>query len=121
MVQVNINYVANKNSRKRCNSRSIVTGEWIPEDSIRIDYVFATPTKKKPSCNDDCDRTPTTAPTTDSPTKINFNNEGKVDSIEFSFESDEWSISTLGESIFDDAVPRRRTPLNTSNILCGSF
>lgn len=120
MVEINITSVAKKSSRKRCN-RSIVAGEWIPESIIRIDNVFATPTKKNPSYNDDCDRTPTTAPTTVSPTKINFDNEGKVDSIELSFEADEWSISTLGESVFDDAVPRRRTPLNSSNILCGSF
>jgi hypothetical protein len=127
MVHVHISYL-NGNTRHNPNS-TLAKGEWILEEAsqdVVIDKVYCTPTKNRSwqTQLDDCDRTPTTAPTTVTPTKIHFNRKGRPQSFEINSACDDWSVSTMGESIFDDAQPSRRIPKQNakhSNILCGSF
>lgn len=132
MVRVNFTYLNTKANDCVTGGRNstLAMGVWIPEEDFQdviVDKVYCTPTKERPSLEDDCDRTPTTAPTTVTPTKIHFDHRGRPQYIELTrdrdSDSDDWSVSTMGESVFDDAQPGS-SPKQTarhSNILYGSF
>lgn len=132
MVHVNFTYLNTKANDcvKRGRNSTLAMGVWIPEEDFQdvvVDKVYCTPTKERPLLEDDCDRTPTTVPTNVTPTKIHFDRRGRPQCIELTrdrdSDSDDWSVSTMGESVFDDAQPGSSPKhiARHSNILYGSF
>ena len=139
MVVINFSYIrqpAKANEKiphQSSRTVTLATGKWTPEPhcSIKIDQIqqgfraFVTPKKTKPLDLRD-DRTPTTAPTTPTPTTpkktLQCDGTGRPECIEIS-DSDEWSVSTMGDSVFDDAKPggKRSPKAKHSNIMSGSF
>ena len=106
---------------------TLAIGEWYEENEIKIEKVYSSPvtTPKKKILNDICDGTPATEPTALSPIQIQFDDLGQPGTI--AFDESDCSVSTLGDSVYDDATPRkdRRSPLKAarrhSNIMFGSF
>jgi hypothetical protein len=130
VVTINFTFVNDNAVEEGSSIRTLAKGEWIPDpsDEIKIDKVYSPvlhSTPKKSVILDHCDGTPTTTPTMVTPTKIQLDNMGKPEMIEY-IESDDYSISTIstmGDSVYDDAKPsgRRARKTRHANMMFGSF
>jgi hypothetical protein len=132
MVQVDITFL-----RRRTRSnfqdgqrRTLVIGQWKTNQTtaddpkrVSIDCDPMTPTKAKISVQENCDSTPSTVPTSIGSTKIEFDFKGRPKHIEVYHISDDCSVSTMGDSVFDDATPSSSSAVivKPSTSICGTF
>lgn len=118
MAQVSVTFV-NECSGLRGERKTLMIGHWRTHDDRTV--------SKQINCDNDKpkrrDSTASTLPTCITPTKIKFDKRGRPEQIEIYDNSDDWSVSTMGDSIFQDAHPGRESALveKPTIIVCGTF
>ena len=131
MVHVDVTYMRTRSNVRDNGRKTLMIGKWNTHETraddanqrVSIDCDRSTPTKAKISVQNRYDSTPSTTPTSLTPTKINFDSRGRPEHIEIYHIPDDCSVSTMGDSVFDDAKPGRSSVLTAkpSIILCGTF
>lgn len=118
MTQVNVTFV-NEYSDLRGERKTLMIGNWRTHDERTVSKQI-NGDNDKPKRRDS---TASTLPTCITPTKIKFDKRGRPEQIEIFDNSDDWSVSTMGDSIFQDAQPGRHSSLieTPTIIVCGSF
>lgn len=111
---------------------TLATGEWKPirdpSEEIKIEKLYrptSHSTPKKHSSSHQCDGTPTTATTVLTTAKLEFNQQGLPEMIEYIDDDNSVSsMSTMGDSIYDDAKPSKKKCIvkaKHKNMMFGSF
>jgi hypothetical protein len=129
---VDITFIRRKRSNvQNGRKKTLMIGQWKTDEKkqqdpkrVSNDCNPSTPMKSNISGQERCDSTPSTMPASITSTKIQFDSRGRPENVEvYHVPDDDCSVSTMGDSVFDDAKPgtSRKITAKPLIILSGTF